>query len=114
MIKLSIEDGIGRLTLDRPKARHALSIAGWETLAERVRDVRASDARLMVVSGTDGAFCAGADLTEFDAIREDEALRERFRLAMRDATGALRDLPIGTVAAIEGPCFGAGVALAMA
>ena len=114
MIHLSIDDGIARLTLDRPEARHALSIAGWERLAALVEQVRGTEVRLLVVSGTSGAFCAGADLSEFTEIQANEAMRTRFRLAMRQALDALRDLPIATLAVIDGPCFGAGVALAMA
>jgi enoyl-CoA hydratase/carnithine racemase len=37
-----------------------------------------------------------------------------FRLAMREGLDALRDLPIATIAQVEGPCYGAGVALALA
>jgi enoyl-CoA hydratase/carnithine racemase len=114
MIRLSIDGDMARLVLDRPEARNALSIAHWEALAGDVSRVADSGARLLVLSGAGGVFCAGADLSEFGRFAEDEALRVRFRRAMRAAMDAIAQLPIPVLAAVDGPCFGAGVALAMA
>jgi enoyl-CoA hydratase/carnithine racemase len=114
MIKILHEGPIARLILDRPEARNALAVGHWEALARTLSQVRESDARLLVVSGAGSAFSAGADLTEFSELQADPAARTRFRLAMRGACEALAELPIATVAWIDGPCVGAGVALAMA
>jgi enoyl-CoA hydratase/carnithine racemase len=114
MIQLEHDGPIARLTLNRPEVRNALGVADWEALAEQVEAVRASGARLLVVSGAGGAFCAGADLSEFESLRDDEAARTRFRTGMKRAIDSLRALLIATIARIDGPCFGAGVALAMA
>lgn len=113
MIDLDMDGPVARLVLNRPEARNALPVGGWEALAERIALAGSSGAHMLVLSGASGAFCAGADLVEFDALRADQAARPRFRLAMRGAIDALRALPIATVARIHGPCFGAGVALAM-
>jgi enoyl-CoA hydratase/carnithine racemase len=113
MIDLQYDGSVARLVLNRPEVRNALPIAGWEALAERIGSVGGSGAQVLVMSGAAGSFCAGADLAEFDRLRGDASERTRFRLAMRGAIDALRALPIATVARIEGPCFGAGVALAM-
>lgn len=112
MIRLEIEGGIGRLVLDRPAARNALAVADWEALAERAAEARAL--RLLIVHGAGGGFCAGADLGEFAGMQADEAARARFRSTMRVGLEALAELPVPSIAWIEGPCFGAGVALAMA
>ena len=73
------------------------------------------DARLLVVTGAGGAFCAGADLADFAAMRDDEAAiaplpRGHARRARRAARPAHPDAS----RVIDGPCYGAGVALAMA
>ncbi len=47
-------------------------------------------------------------------LESDPPLRSRFRTAMKAAIEALAALPIATIAAIDGGCFGAGVALALA
>jgi len=111
MFRLTRGDDIARLVLDRPEARNAVPAAGWAELARLLGTV---EGRILVVSGARGAFCAGADLADFSAMRSDAAARLRFREDMRGALDALRDLPIPTIALIEGPCYGAGVALAMA
>jgi len=112
MFRLTRDGAVARLTLDRPEARNAIAAAGWAELAHAVGE--AGDARLLIVSGAGAAFCAGADLADFPVFREDEAARIRFRVEMRAALDRLRDLPVPTIAHIEGPCYGAGVALAMA
>jgi len=114
MFDLNIDGGVGRLILNRPEARNAIPVTGWLDLAERTEQAERSGARLLVVTGTGDAFCAGADISDFAAMMESEAARTRFRLAMREGLDRLRDLPIPVIAAIQGPCFGAGVALAMA
>jgi enoyl-CoA hydratase/carnithine racemase len=114
MFRLESNDGQARLILDRPEARNAIPASGWGELAARIGEAGDSGARLLVVTGAGGSFCAGADLADFAAMRADPAATQRFRAAMRGALDRLRALPIPTVALIEGPCYGAGVALAMA
>jgi enoyl-CoA hydratase len=114
MIELSIHGPVARLVLDRPQVRNALATRHWQALAEAAARVAGSEAQVLVLSGAGGAFCAGADLSEFGQFQADEAARTCFRTAMRSGIEALAALPIATVAWIEGPCFGAGVALAMA
>ncbi|HEX8527442.1 enoyl-CoA hydratase/isomerase family protein [Allosphingosinicella sp.] len=114
MFELSIEADVARVTLRRPDVRNAIPLSGWDELEARLAEVEASPARLLIVEGTGAAFCAGADLGEFTIFRNNEAARSRFRLAMRGALDALAGLPMPTVALVEGSCYGAGVALAMA
>jgi enoyl-CoA hydratase/carnithine racemase len=114
MFVLAPDGAIARLRLDRPEARNAVPVAGWAELAQRCGEAVAGGARLLVVSGSRKAFCAGADLADFPALTGDPAAATAFREAMRAGLDALAGLPIATIAAIEGPCYGAGVALAMA
>lgn len=114
MFRLECNDGRARLILDRPEARNAIPAAGWAALAARIEEAAETGVRLLVVTGASGCFCAGADLADFAAMRTDPAATARFREAMRAALDRLRALPIPTIALIEGPCYGAGVALAMA
>lgn len=114
MFLLERNDGYARLTLNRPEARNAVPAAGWAEMAAAIGGVAVSDARMLVVTGVGRTFCAGADLDDFAAMRGDEAAAAHFRKGMRGALDGLRGLPIPTIALIEGHCFGAGVALAMA
>jgi enoyl-CoA hydratase/carnithine racemase len=114
MFRLERNDEHARLTLDRPEARNAIPAAGWAELGAQLELVGKSDARLLVVTGADESFCAGADLGDFAAMRGDEAAIARFREDMRGALDGLSALPIPTIAVIDGHCYGAGVALALA
>lgn len=109
MFRLTQDSDVARLVLDRPEARNAIPAAGWDALGQLLGTV---DARLLIVSGAGGAFCAGADLSDFPGFGADGATR--FRQAMRAALDRLAALPIPTIARIDGPCYGAGVALALA
>lgn len=115
MFDLTIAGAAARLILRRAEARNAIPLAGWTALAEAARRAAREGAHLLLVSGEPGgAFCAGADMADFPAFIDDAAARARFREALRHGIDTLAELPIPTVALVEGACFGAGVALAMA
>jgi enoyl-CoA hydratase/carnithine racemase len=114
MFRLDHDGDVARLTLDRPATRNAIPAGGWASLSAVIAEVARSDARLLVLSGAGTAFCAGADLGDFPAMHDDAPARTHFRTEMRAAIDALAALPIPTIAAIHGACYGAGVALAMA
>ncbi len=114
MFDLTLDGSVARLRLDRPGARNAIPARDWALLAHRCGEAARSGARLLVLSGTNQAFCAGADLEDFPAFTADPQATSAFRQRMRTGLDAVRDLPFATIAAIEGPCYGAGVALAMA
>jgi enoyl-CoA hydratase/carnithine racemase len=114
MFDLTLDGPLARLRLNRPEARNAISVRGWGELAKACTKSAADGARLLVLSGSREAFCSGADLADFPALADDPEATTRFRTAMRSGLDALSDLPIATIAAVEGPCYGAGVALAMA
>jgi enoyl-CoA hydratase/carnithine racemase len=114
MFDLTLDGQVARLRLDRPEARNAIPVQSWALLAHRCGEAIRSGARLLILTGTSEAFCAGADLDDFPALTTDSRSATAFRLVMRSALDALSELPIATIAGIEGPCYGAGVALAMA
>jgi len=109
MFRLAQDQDVARLVLDRPEARNAIPAAGWDALGDLLGTVTA---RVLIVAGAGGAFCAGADLTDFPGFGAEGATR--FRESMRAALDTLAALEIPTIATIDGPCFGAGVALALA
>lgn len=115
MISWQLHDHIAILTLDRGGARNAIPTAGWEALADAVRDIAASDARAVILrSVMPGVFSAGADLAEFRELTENAALRVRFREAMAAGIEGVAALPVPVICAVDGGCFGAAVALTLA
>lgn len=92
--------------LDRPERRNALDHATLAELADVLAGVAAGPTRVLVLHGTGGHFCAGADLTGV----EDASFAE----LLQGVLDALRDLSFPTVGAVEGAALGAGTQLALA
>ncbi|WP_380878010.1 enoyl-CoA hydratase [Sphingomonas sp. DBB INV C78] len=112
MFRFSLEGPIGRLTIDRARQRNAIPIEGWGELVAAVAEAVAARPRALILqSAVEGAFCAGADLGHLATLADDVAGRAAFRRAMRDSIDALAALPCPVIAAVDGGCFGAGVAL---
>jgi 3-hydroxyacyl-CoA dehydrogenase / enoyl-CoA hydratase / 3-hydroxybutyryl-CoA epimerase len=83
-------------------------------LNDRLTEVASSAPRALVIrSGKDGGFIAGADITEFGKLTD---LEEAFRLARagQQVFDRLEALPMPTVAAIHGFALGGGLELALA
>lgn len=115
MFDLDIDRGIARLTLRRPERRNAIPLAAWAELGDCAAQAERAGVRLLILSGAPGdAFCSGADVSDFDRFRDEPAARTAFRLAIRDGLDRLRAVPVPSIAAVDGACYGAGVAVAMA
>lgn len=113
MIHLTRTGNVATIALARPEAKNALPTAAWRALAAAARDV--GDARAVILrSDVPGIFSAGADVREFEQLQTDPALRTQFREAMREGIEAIAALPMPVIAAIDGGCFGAAVALILA
>lgn len=113
MIEIRWDGPIATIALARGSARNALPISAWEDLAGRAAGL---DAARVVILASDmpGIFSAGADIGEFPQLQRDPEVRTRFRQAMRRGIDALAALPVPVLAAIDGGCFGAAVALVLA
>ena len=103
-IRSDRRDDVVLLTIDRPERRNALDLDHCHDLADAV--ATADDARVVVVTGAGGHFCAGADLSGIED--------EHFVAALRRLLLAICDLPAPVVAAVEGAALGAGMQLAIA
>jgi len=114
---LTIEhDGpVTRIILDNPKRRNAIDLASWRRLAVLVPDLaQQRDTRAIVLVGRGDDFSAGADISEFDTVRRDEATARVYEAANSAAFAAVRNAAVPVIAAIRGICFGGGFGLAAA
>ena len=113
MIEISRDGPVATIALARPEAKNALPIAAWQAIAAAAHEV--GDARAVILrSAMPGIFSAGADVREFEQLQADPALRAVFRKAMREGIEAIATLPMPVIAAVDGGCFGAAVALILA
>ena len=113
-LRVEIADAVATITLDRPDALNALTIALKEELLAAFETVAADDAvRAVVLTGAGRAFCAGQDLRE-RLEPGAPSLEEEIRLRYNPLIRAMRALPKPIVGAINGVAAGAGASLAFA
>ena len=107
-------EGIGTLTLAREKALNALNRALVTELGHFLAELRKGRSlSVLVLTGAgEKAFVAGADIAEMKGLSSDQA--EAFALDGQKVLAALEDLPIPTIAAVNGFALGGGTELAMA
>ena len=114
-------DRVGRITLDRPDAKNALTAEMRDDLVAVVRKARVDPGvRSLLITGTGDSFCAGMDLRAstvsqaggagFDPRTTSEALRAGVQTFIRE----LWELDKPTVAAVNGTAVGPGAHLALA
>ena len=95
------------LTIERPERRNAVDLETLLALEEAIVATAANpDKRVLIITGSDGHFCAGADLTGV----EDTTFVETLSRVLN----GLRNAPFPTIAAVEGAALGAGTQLAVA
>ncbi len=109
-IATEIRDGVAVIRLDRPEALNALNTALIEELG-RALDAFEADAKVgaIVVTGSDKAFAAGADIKEMAELTYVEAYMKNHAAAL-DRVARCRT-PL--IAAVAGYCLGGGCELAM-
>src|SRR5207302_10918865 len=110
----TMEDGIATLTFNRPERMNALStpiMEGWLHGLPRLAGDPAI--RVIVLTGAGRAFCAGGDVKSMAEGGEQRSAAEataRLRSRM-EVSRILHELPKPTIAMINGPAAGAGLAL---
>ncbi len=107
-------DGIVAVQLHHPGKFNAMSRGMWQQLRQVFEEVqRTQAARVVLLSGEGGHFCAGGDISEYPAFRFEEAsLREFHEVQVWGALQAMLDCDLPIVAQIEGNCMGAGLEIA--
>ena len=110
-ILVEIRDGVGVITLNRPKALNALCAALIEELAQALDAMEADDAvGCILVTGSEKAFAAGADLKEMRAKSYQDVYKEDFITVGWERLSQVRK---PTVAAVAGFALGGGCEMAM-
>jgi enoyl-CoA hydratase/carnithine racemase len=106
-------DGIARVTLNRPAARNAMTLAMYDRLQSIFADATvSSDLRAIVVTGAGGrAFASGTEISTFRDMHEPaDALAYEARID--HVLDTIERCPIPTVAVLAGACTGGGAAIA--
>jgi 2-(1,2-epoxy-1,2-dihydrophenyl)acetyl-CoA isomerase len=111
LVETRVDGCILVLTLNRPEALNAFTIALHEQFAAAISRAQATDIRAVVLTGAGRGFCAGQDLDELTGgeLTPAECLERYYNPNI----ASLRELSQPVVAAVNGPAAGAGLGLAL-
>jgi enoyl-CoA hydratase len=125
VLLVDVEDRVATLTMNRPEARNAINGALGVAVARAIGDLDADESvDVLVLTGADPAFCAGADLKELAAggsgFRDDAPTRDPGDPYARDRLGKFAGFrgpfpphakPL--IGAVNGPCVTGGFEFAL-
>ena len=113
-ILFKVENNIGTITFNRPKALNAINSALLDEFSHALDDIKKrEDIKILVLTGAgDKAFVAGADITELATFGALEA--RLFGQKGQDVINTLQELPIPVIAAVNGFALGGGSEIALA
>lgn len=109
-VEVAIDGAVGRITLNRPEALNAITVELATQLEAALREV---DARVVVLRGAGGNFCAGGDFRELDERRANGTMAELFE-AFGRACAAIAELEAPVIAVVEGVAMAGGFELMQA
>jgi enoyl-CoA hydratase/carnithine racemase len=111
------KDGVATLTLNRPERMNALGDTLREDFLDAITRTAADpDVRVMIVTGSGKAFCAGGDVKAMNEAKEtgrERPLLDKIAPSRDRTLLAMRDAPQPIIAAINGAAAGAGMNLAL-
>lgn len=113
----TLEQHVGRLTLNRPQQFNAMDLSLVEAMITHVTEAaqmaRSSEVRVLILAGQgDRAFCAGADMEARRSMTESDRARHLDLIAM--LCRSVYEFPVPVIAEIHGHCIGGGLELALA
>jgi len=103
-------NSIWELVLDNPGCRNALSLSLLDELHQKLVAARDGRPRAVILTGAGDTFSAGADFRDLTGTIDDLAIDN----AIEEIVDCIRSMPAPVIAAIEGPCMGGAVDIALA
>lgn len=115
-IRLEKQGATAHLLIDRAAKRNAFDLSMWTTIPQILGQIAGDpDLRLLVLRAAEpGAFCAGADIGELLANKDDADWRAANQSAINAAQFQLTRFHLPTIAFVDGDCVGGGCGLALA
>lgn len=110
-------DAVATITINRAERRNSLTTDAKQALRDRLAEVATDEAvRAVVLTGAGGHFCVGQDLVEHAETLQRDAAHALDTVAAEytPVIAAITGMPKPVIAAVEGSCVGAGLAIALA
>jgi enoyl-CoA hydratase/carnithine racemase len=112
LIRYDVDDRVATITIDRPEKKGAMTYAMLGEFIETVHRAANDDAaRVVIVTGAPGTFCAGTDLADLATVPGTER-GVRGDAEQTDVWWPLVQCPKPVIGAIDGPAIGMGVEFA--
>lgn len=113
-LRLQMDGPVARITIDRPEQRNAFNTEMWRELRRLVDRIAADGSlRVLMIEGEGGeAFTSGSDIGELARLALADVNRSFEE--MEAAISAVENLPVPTIAVIQGYALGGGLELALA
>jgi len=115
-IRVECDGHVVTVTIDNPASKNGCTGDMWVAIGAVFQDIRYSGARAVVLTGANGEFCSGADLSGAGAGASDGptgSMLDGMRV-LADVVLSIHSCPIPVVAKVDGLCVGAGLGLALA
>lgn len=113
-LRIEEKDYVTTAIIERPEAMNAINFELMDRLEQLVEKLSQSDStRLFILKGSNGSFISGGDLREFHQLETAEEAR-KMTGRMLSLLDSIRNLPLWTVAAINGAAYGGGWEIAAA
>ena len=119
-IRVDRDGFLATVTIDKPESKNACTGDMWVAIGAAFRELAYSGARVVLLTGAGGEFCAGADLTPAPSRGGDDGESASFGTmvdgmrVLADVVLAVHDCPVPVVAKVDGVSVGAGLGLALA
>jgi enoyl-CoA hydratase/carnithine racemase len=119
-VVIDLDGAVLRVTIDRPEARNAISPSVVDGLEHAVRRAREGGARVLVIRGTGGTFCAGADLAwVLSAVNQPGGLEDGGAFAtvlgrLNHVLAEIEAAPFVSVAVVDGFALAGGCEVLLA
>jgi enoyl-CoA hydratase/carnithine racemase len=106
---------VALISLNRPEARNAVTLGMWRELETIFSNLANDDqVRAIVLSGSGADFSVGADISEFDNIRDNKDQSTAYEISVDACSAAIANVAKPVIAAVSGYCLGGGCHLALA
>lgn len=115
-VYLKIENNIGWLRINNQLHYNAMTFTMWQQMAQLIQEAENNtEVRIIAITG-DGtrAFVSGADISEFNTLRDTPQQVKAYEDAVAKAQNAISNSNKPTVAVINGICMGGGIGIALA
>ena len=110
-IMRDMQEGVCTITLNNHRKKNALSLSLLKELEQNLEKLQNNeDLRAVILQGADGSFSVGVDLADVTGTPDDQEIDDQIERVNK----LMQSLPVPCLAAIEGPCVGGAVTVALA